>query len=128
MAPLAQALKNYGHEVSFATGAGFGPVLQRLGFQHSPCGFDFDGSVYIFEALPEWETIKKKMPSGPAQQLCGFVEGLAPKMADDLLKLGNTWRPDLLVRDPVEFGGYIAAEAWRLPHVTVTWAVYIAAS
>jgi hypothetical protein len=30
-------------------------------------------------------------------------------------------------RDPVEFGGYIAAEHWALPHATVMWAFYISA-
>jgi len=55
MVPLARALAAQGHEVGFATGKGFGPVVQRAGFSHFPCGFDFDGSKDIFEALPQWK-------------------------------------------------------------------------
>jgi MGT family glycosyltransferase len=61
------------------------------------------------------------------QQLHGFVEGLAPRMADDVIGLVSTWKPSLIVRDPVEFGGYIAAEVCGLPHATVLWAFYISA-
>ena len=127
MVPLAQALQDHGHEVAFATGKSFGPIVQRVGFRHFPCGFDFDGSGEILEAMPEWETIKKRAATGPVQQLYGFVQGLAPIMADDLLDLADTWQPEVIIRDPVEFGGYIAAEYWRLPHATVMWASYISA-
>jgi UDP:flavonoid glycosyltransferase YjiC (YdhE family) len=127
MVPLAQALTAQGHAVAFATGKGFGPVVQGAGFHHFPCGFDFDGSKDIFEALPEWETIKR-LPIPPGeQQLYGFIQGLAPLMADDLIELMNGWKPDCIIRDPVEFGGYIAAEHWALPHATVMWAFYISA-
>jgi UDP:flavonoid glycosyltransferase YjiC (YdhE family) len=127
MVPLARALTAHGHEVAFATGKGFGPVVQRVGFHHFPCGFDFDGSKDIFEALPEWETIKR-LPIPPGeQQLYGFIQVLAPKMADDLIELMRTWKPDGIIRDPVEFGGYIAAEHHGLPHATVMWAFYISA-
>jgi N-glycosyltransferase len=48
-------------------------------------------------------------------------------MADDLLELAPTWQPELIIRDPVEFGGYVVAECWGIPHATVMWAFYIAA-
>ncbi len=125
MVPLAQALMLHGDEVAFATGKGFGPTVQRCGFLHFPCGFDFDGSKDIFEALPEWQAIKRKpLPPGE-QQLYGFIQGLAPQMADDLIDLMKSWRPDVVVRDPVEFGGYIAAERYGLPHAAIMWAFYI---
>jgi len=125
MVPLAQALKARGHKVTFATGKSFGPVVRRAGFLHFPCGMDFDGSKDIFEALPDWETIQAGFPSSIGiQQLHGFIQGLAPRMIDDLIETVNTWKPDLIVRDPVEFGGYIVAERAGLPYATVTWAFY----
>jgi UDP:flavonoid glycosyltransferase YjiC (YdhE family) len=127
MVPLAQSLKEHGHQVAFATGKSFGPVIGRNGFLHFPCGFDFDGSKDIFEVLPEWGAIKARYLDIGLQQLYGFVEGLAPRMADDLIGLVNTWQPDVIVRDPVEFGGYIAAEYWGVPHASVIWATYISA-
>ena len=82
MVPLALSLREHGHEVAFATGKGFEPIVRRTGFQHFPCGLDFDGSKDIFEALPEWEAIKAKLPGDEGiQQLYGFVQGLAPRMA-----------------------------------------------
>ncbi len=128
MVPLAQALKEHGHEVAFATGKGFGPVVRRSGFSHFPAGMDFDGSQDIFAILPGWEAIRAKSPDDMGiQQLRGFVQQLAPSMADDLIQIVDIWRPAAIVRDPVEFGGYIAAEHARLPHATILWAFYISA-
>jgi len=127
MVPLAQSLKEHGHEVAFATGKSFGPVIRRIGFLHFPCGLDFDGSKDIFEALPEWEIIKAGYSDGGLQQLYGFIHALAPRMADDVIGLVEAWQPDVIVRDPVEFGGYIAAEIYGLPHATIIWATYISA-
>ena len=127
MVPLAQSLKEHGHEVAFATGKSFGPVIQRTGFLHFPCGMDFDGSKDIFEALPEWTALKARYSDGGLQQLYGFIEGLGPRMADDLIGLVAAWQPDVIVRDPLEFGGYIAAEIYGLPHATLIWATYISA-
>jgi UDP:flavonoid glycosyltransferase YjiC (YdhE family) len=127
MVRLAQALQNHGHEVAFATGKSFGPVIERAGFAHFACGFDFDGSYDILQALPEWESIQRQAPPGPMAQFYGFIQGLAPRMADDLIDLVNNWQPGVIVRDPLEFGGYIAAECRGLPHATVMWAFYLAA-
>ncbi len=127
MVPLARSLQEHGHAVAFATGKSFGPVIRRNGFLHFPCGIDFDGSKDIFEALPEWEAIRARYSMSALQQLCGFIQGLAPRMADDLIGLVGTWKPDVIVRDPVEFGGYIAAECYGLPHATIIWATYISA-
>jgi UDP:flavonoid glycosyltransferase YjiC (YdhE family) len=127
MVPLAQALKEGGHDVAFATGKGFGPVIQRNGFRHFPCGMDFDGSKDIFEALPEWKGLAARYENQGLRQLGGFIEVLAPLMADDLIPVMRSWKPDLIVRDPVEFGGYIAAEIDGLAHASGMWAVYISA-
>jgi len=126
MVPLALALKDHGHEVAFATGRSFGSTMQHVGFQHFPCGFDLSGEPNdIFETLPEWEIVKAKYPSVGVQQVYGFIQALGPRMADDIIALIKTWRPDVIVRDPLEFGGYIAAEHYGLPHATITWAIYI---
>jgi N-glycosyltransferase len=128
MVPLAMALQEQGHEIAFATGASFGPVVQRSSFLHIPCGFDFDGSGDICAALPEWESLQARFPGSTAiQQMYSFVEGLAPRMVKDLVPIIDAWKPDLIIRDPMEFGGYIAAELAGLPQVPITWAIYIPA-
>ncbi len=126
MVPLALALKEHGHEVAFATGQSFGSTLQRVGFQHFPCGLDLSGEPNaIFETLPAWEAVKAKYPSVGAQQVYGFVQALGPQMADDVITLMKSWQPNVIVRDPLEFGGYLAAESLGLPHATITWSIYI---
>ena len=126
MVPLALALKDHGHEVAFATGHSFGSTVQRVGFQHFPCGLDLSGEPNdIFEMLPDWEGVKAKYPSAGPRQVYGFVQALGPRMADDVIELMENWRPHVIVRDPLEFGGYIAADTYRIPHATITWAVYI---
>jgi UDP:flavonoid glycosyltransferase YjiC (YdhE family) len=125
--PLAEALTDAGHEVAFATGRTFGPVVERVGFRHFACGLDFDGSADLFEALPASSYRAGRRPVDAFEQLRSFVEDLAPRMADDLPGIIESWRPDVILRDPVEFGGYIAAERYGLPHATPIWATYISA-
>jgi UDP:flavonoid glycosyltransferase YjiC (YdhE family) len=126
MVPLALALRDHGHEVAFATGQSFASTVQRAGFQHFSCGFDLSGEPNnIFETLPNWETVTTKYPSVGVQQVYGFVQALGPRMADDVIALMENWQPDVIVRDPLEFGGYIAAEHYGLAHATITWAIYI---
>ena len=126
LVPLAQALKDRGHTVAFATGKGFERYVERAGFQQFPCGLPFAGPAELFDSLPEWEVIRAKAPADMGlQQLYGFVQGFAPHMADDLFGLVEAWQPDLIIRDPLEFGGYIAAERYGLPHVSTMWATYI---
>ena len=50
---------------------------------------------------------------------------MAPPFVRDLLERGPDWRPDVIVREPVEFGSVIAAERWGLPYATVMWAITI---
>jgi UDP:flavonoid glycosyltransferase YjiC (YdhE family) len=125
MVPLALALRDYGHEVAFATGANFEPVIRHVGFPFFAAGHPSNLSPAERDSLPEAEWIRKTVSPDPIEQVNGFVLGMAPKMANDLLALTETWQPDVIVRDPIEFGGYIAAEVRGVPHASVTWAVYI---
>jgi MGT family glycosyltransferase len=45
-----------------------------------------------------------------------FVDFLLPSMVADLIAIARSWNPDVVVRDPLEFGGCLAAEVLRLPH------------
>jgi MGT family glycosyltransferase len=47
-----------------------------------------------------------------------FGDLLPRHIVPDLLALGHTWRPDLIVRDPSEYGGCVAAECLGIPHAT----------
>src|SRR5262249_24475502 len=47
-----------------------------------------------------------------------FAGFLAPRMVPDLLTIARAWWPEVIVRDPLEFGGGIAAEMLGIPHAT----------
>lgn len=124
MVPLALALKAQGHSVLFATGATFAPLVEAAGFEHVPCGLDAMGSVNSTD-LPDWPAIMTQTEPGGIRQLWGFILGYAPSMADDVITLVREWKPDVLIRDPSEYGGYIAAEVCDIPYASIHWAIYI---
>lgn len=127
MAPYAHALKELGHEVAFATGEGFAKTIGHVGFEHFACGVREAATSSVLTNLAEWSAIAARFAGAPPglAQLHAFVEVLAPRMATDLEKIVDSWRPDLIVRDPLEFGGYIAAERAQIPHAVVEWAIHI---
>lgn len=126
MVPLAQALKQQGHEVAFATAESFAPRVTSAGFAHFPCGRNEGRSDNnILTSLPEWPSIEASVPHKGIQQLWGFIQGLGPQMAGDLVNLMRRWKPEVIVRDPLEFGSTIAAELLGLPYASISWALYI---
>lgn len=125
MAPIATALRDAGHQVAFATGARFHPTIERAGFTTFSCGLDYDAATNALTKLPEWADICTRESQPALRQVMGFVEGLSYHMAVDVLPVVESWRPGLIVREPVEYGGYIAAERHGLPCASVMWGTYI---
>jgi UDP:flavonoid glycosyltransferase YjiC (YdhE family) len=56
------------------------------------------------------------LESSPAGQIAFFVR-LAGEAAPDIERVALDWQPDLILRESIEFGGWIAAERLGLPHV-----------
>ena len=114
--PLATALQNAGHEVWFATSALFGPIIRATGFRSFTAGLNWlesDKSTVPPELKPQpGSTLEKYF----AQQ---FVAATAEPLARDIVDLGRTWRPDVIVHERTEFGGTIAADALGIPAVAV---------
>lgn len=112
LVPLAQALRVAGHEVAFAGARSFCPTIEASGFRPFPAGLDwlaaeFEQTFPYAQQLPPRRTI--------ADIFAGVTAG---QMVLDLLALMSNWRPDVIVRDPLEFGGCVAAEYLGLPHAT----------
>ena len=118
LVPLARALTAAGHTVAFAAVPGFCPAVEAVGFPCFPAGLD--------EPEAGWESLVPALrdvpPEGDAYtdlfRTYVFGDLLPRHMVPNLLALGQTWRPDLIVRDPGEYGGCVAAECLGIPHAT----------
>jgi MGT family glycosyltransferase len=117
LTPIAHALAEAGHDVTFGAPAMFRATVEAHGFRWVPSGVGNDD--------PEVAALRAQHSA-----LRGFVQqqfiyehifgGVTARRAvPDLLALAETWRPDLVVHDSSEFGGVVAAELLDIPHAQV---------
>ncbi|MEO6207221.1 MAG: glycosyltransferase [Candidatus Limnocylindrales bacterium] len=114
--PIARAAAVRGHDVLVAVGAGLGPIVQSAGLRHHSTG---PATLEEVAAdIPELSglTGRRRAVVMFRQGFCGAI---ATQMADDILALTETWRPDVIVHEDVELGSWIVAERLGIPHVTV---------
>lgn len=111
MVPLARALLDAGHEVRWATSAEMTPTIAQAAIPAVAAGM----------SSAEWrEPRNRRMrdlahlpPDERTDQLVAwmFGETLAPVMLRDLLPVVGSWRPAVVIHDPMEFAAPIAARA-----------------
>src|SRR5215472_15648257 len=116
LAPYARALAARGHEVAFATGRTFSPVIEAEGLRCWPAGVDWQTAVPwtvapIAYAVPA--------PAYHAWMMPLWAGETAGQLADDVVRLAHDWRPDVIVRETAELGGCLAAERLDVPHASV---------
>lgn len=109
LVPLAQAAKENGHQIAFATPARFGSVVEAAGFEAIPAGLNMTFREYLGQLLP--------LPPGANEVAEVFVKGLAEPMIADLLRIIPDWQPTLLIHDGVEFAGPTSGEMLNVPHI-----------
>jgi UDP:flavonoid glycosyltransferase YjiC (YdhE family) len=105
--PLARALTDAGHVVTYCSAPGFKSTVEDLGFEHISVGLDYtlDGQGSAFNDLGV----------GPeAVEVIMFVEGPIV-VATDLVACFKSAKPDAMLIDPVEFGAMTACEAAGVP-------------
>ena len=125
LVPLARAAEAAGHSVRFACAASFLPAVQAAGFAGLPAGLDWlESEAERF--FPELS----RLPPGAATNRWWvehiFAGTSAQLMASDLLGyLRSDTPPYLIVRDPLEFGGCLAAERAGLPHASAGASVFV---
>jgi len=123
VAPVAEAIRDAGHEVAVATGAALVGELGRLGLPH----LVLPRMVTAAERAADPEVARRLglIPAELAKPVTGatfgrlFAGEIALEAAEDLLAVATQFRPDLVVRENAELGGYLFAEKIGRPCVTL---------
>ena len=120
--PLARALDDAGHEVAFATTPAGCAGLAATGIRCWPVGSDESAQ----EVAERRKRLTALAPEDRAAVFWGevFPETRAKRALPDVIDVIQTWRPAVVVREDLEFAGYVAAEREGLPHVAVQVAAW----
>jgi MGT family glycosyltransferase len=118
LVPVAQALEDAGHDVAFCSSASFRPAVEAFGFRYFDAGLD-----WVTSDLTTW-TAFPPMPPPPDPEFPNFVVQVfaditTRAMVPDVLAVAEAWRPDLIVREVMEWSGALAAELLGIPHASV---------
>ena len=114
--PYAHALRAHGHEVLVAAPVDVSETLREAGLAHAP--FDHPGDDVL---APIWARLRHaSVAEASAIALGEIFAGLNARAAlPRLIETIAAWRPDLIVRDSVEYGAAIAAQRAGVPHARV---------
>jgi UDP:flavonoid glycosyltransferase YjiC (YdhE family) len=112
--PWIKLFMRRGHDVVLATPDKMRAVVRQYRIPHFPAGVD-----WTTDRAAQRRLAGALINSGN-ERFCRilfgeYMPGLAPSMARDILRLAEQWRPDLIVHDCSEFGGYLAGEALGIP-------------
>lgn len=121
--PIARAAQRRGHDVRVATLDRMASDLADYGLAHLPAGYDWGPDVLSvlsrgFFRL-SYADAADALSAAAADVTAIYAGSAAQRCAADLLEHARDWRPDLVIREADEFGGYLAAEALGIPHVSV---------
>jgi UDP:flavonoid glycosyltransferase YjiC (YdhE family) len=124
LVPVARALSDAGHDVAVASGASFRPEVESFGLEHLDAGLDWlmaDRSTY-----GEFPPMPPPGPEFPPWVVLTLADITTRSMVPDLLAVAEKWKPDLIIREGMEYGGCIAAEVLGIPHASVAGNAYAA--
>ena len=117
LVPVARALAERGHEVAVCSSPSFRGEVEAFGLTHLDAGLDWIASDHS-----TWTPFPPMPPPGPEFGkfvVTVFADLTAKRMAPDVIAIAESWRPDLIVRESMEYGGCLAAEALGIPHASV---------
>ncbi|GGP00816.1 glycosyl transferase [Wenjunlia tyrosinilytica] len=134
MTPLAWALTVAGHEVRVASSPRLTEAITRTGLTALPVGRDHDiyRDMTAYRDSQDYKTANwSRCEPGQVDwsELRERYELSVPyafavyndSMIDDLAAFAQSWRPDLVVRDPLAYSGAIAARISGAAHARLMW-------
>jgi UDP:flavonoid glycosyltransferase YjiC (YdhE family) len=107
-----------GHQVAFATPPSTTSVLEELGFRAFGVGPDRSPREAV--RLAGFSMAGRSIHE--QNDLMGRYWVLGDHLIErvnDLTDLASVWRPDIVVRGEIEFGGCLAAERLGIPHASI---------
>ncbi len=120
--PLAQMLKERGHQVAFAVGPSLRPLVEASGFTALQVG----GNLREDLEYRQFQAEREGMPLGLETELLVYSKlfcGIATRlMTPDTIEIARAWQPDMLIREAGAYNAAIAAEHLGLPHATISFA------
>lgn len=118
LVPVAKALEDVGHEVAFCSSASFRSEVEAFGFDHFDAGLDWvaaDRSTWThFPQMPP-----PPDPAFPEFVVTVFADITTRAMVPDVLGVAQEWRPDVIVREVMEWSGCLVGELLGIPHASV---------
>jgi UDP:flavonoid glycosyltransferase YjiC (YdhE family) len=118
LVPVAQALHDAGHDVAFCSSPSFRAEVEAFGFDYFEAGLDWltsDRSTWTpFPPMPA-----PPDPAFPEFVVTVFADITTRAMVPDVLAIAQDWRPDVIVREVMEWSGCIVGELLDIPHASV---------
>jgi len=112
--PVARALRARGHEVAYACQADLLPSVRRAGFPAHDTG---GATVLPASGRRPLVPLDRAAEQDVVRRV--YAGTVARERAARLRELAAAWSPDVVVRDELDFGAAVAAEALGLPHAAV---------
>ena len=119
LVPFARAAEAAGHGVAFACAPERIPLVESTGFPVFPAGIDVGSTPETADMEQRYKAIPDIAERERLLMREGFAGWYARHKARDILTVCETWQPDLLVRDEIDFGSAVAAERCDLLHTSV---------
>ena len=112
--PFANACAAIGHEVRVAAPASFAPAVERADFTLAPLA-DVDPAMMgaVFGRLPT--LARQDADVLVIQEVFGRLDTRAALPA--MRATFDSWKPDLVLREPAELSSYVAANERGIPHI-----------
>jgi UDP:flavonoid glycosyltransferase YjiC (YdhE family) len=120
LAPLAWAFRTAGHEVTVGSQPALLPVVRRSGLPAVALGADDD----IADPLRRLQRQDPRRPGpGDVSRTVARYEEMAEAMADPMIALVESWRPDLVVFEECTYAAPLVARRYGIPAVRHLWGV-----
>ncbi|MER5627790.1 activator-dependent family glycosyltransferase [Streptosporangium sp. NPDC002544] len=144
MVPLAWALRTAGHEVRVASQPAFAETITQAGLTAVPVGRDADLWQLLARdhRIPDWTWEPAYGLPTPYDVVDAPDRGTWPHLADGyaeilhswhrpgslpmiagLVEFARSWRPDLVIWEPLAYAGPIAAKACGAAHARLPWSL-----